>query len=77
MNFEDEGQGRKLNNVRNQIKWSMECSSMVSVAAFGLGDPGSNPGWFAVSNSNRKLSFHKKYKHVVLSFKDCLQQSNL
>ena len=41
-------------------KWialSMECSSMVSVAAFGPRDPGSNPGWFAVSNSNLKLSF--------------------
>ena len=32
---------------------------MVSIAAFGLGDPGSNPGWFSVSNSNQKLSFHK------------------
>ena len=30
---------------RNQL---MECSSIVSVAAFGLGDPDSNPGWFAV-----------------------------
>ena len=26
---------------------SMLCSSMVSVAAFGPGDPGSNHGWFA------------------------------
>ena len=33
-------------------KKSMECSSMVSIAAFGPGDPGSNPGRFAVLNSN-------------------------
>ena len=26
--------------------WSMEYSSMVSFAAFGPGDPGSNPGCF-------------------------------
>ena len=32
---------------------------MVSVAAFGPGDPGSNPGWFAVSNLNKKMSFHE------------------
>ena len=38
-------------------KW-MECSSMASIAPFGPGDPGSNPGWFAVLNSNKKLSFH-------------------
>ena len=31
---------------------SMECSSIVSIAAFGPGDLGSNPGWFTVSNSN-------------------------
>ena len=30
---------------------------MVSVAAFGLEDPGSNPGWFAVTNLNQKLTF--------------------
>ena len=35
----------------------MECSSMASIAAFGPGDPGSDPGWFAVSNSNQKLGF--------------------
>ena len=29
---------------------------MVSIASFGLGDPGLNPGWFAVSNSSKKLS---------------------
>ena len=29
---------------------------MVSAAAFGPRDPGSNPGWLAVSNSNEKLS---------------------
>ena len=27
---------------------SMECSSMVSIAAFSSGDSGSNPNWFAV-----------------------------
>ena len=32
---------------------------MVNIAAFGAGDPGPNPGWFAVSNSNRKLSFYE------------------
>ena len=31
----------------------MKCHS---TAAFGARDPDSNPGWFAVSNSNRKLS---------------------
>ena len=36
---------------------SMECSSIVSIAPFGPGDPGSNPGWFAVSSSDQKLSF--------------------
>ena len=30
---------------------------MVSVAAFGPGDPGSNWGWFAVSNSNSNRVF--------------------
>ena len=29
---------------------------MVSVATFGPGYSGSNPGWFAVLNSNKKLS---------------------
>ena len=28
---------------------------MVSTAAFGPGDPSSNPGWFAVLNSNKNL----------------------
>ena len=32
-------------------------SSMVSIAAFGPCDRGSNPSWFALSNSNQKLSF--------------------
>ena len=40
-------------------KKSMECSSMVSIAAFGPRHSGSNPSWFAVSNSNKKLSFHE------------------
>ena len=31
---------------------SMECSSIVSGAAFGLGDQGTNHGWFAVLNLN-------------------------
>ena len=35
---------------------SMECSSMVSIAAVGHEDLGSNLGWVAVSNSNKKLS---------------------
>ena len=30
----------------------MECGSMVSVATLGPGDPGSDPGWVSVSNSN-------------------------
>ena len=36
----------------------MECNLMASIAAFGPGGLVSNPGWFAVSNSNWKLSFH-------------------
>ena len=39
---------------------------MVSIAAFGPGDPGTNPSWLAVSNSNQKLSSHKKYERVIL-----------
>ena len=31
----------------------------VNEAAFGPGDLGSNPHWFAVSNLNQKLYFHK------------------
>ena len=31
--------------------WSIECSLIVSIAPFGPTDLGSNPGWFAVSNS--------------------------
>ena len=34
-----------LSTKDNKI-WSMECSSMISVAAFGPRDSGSNPGWF-------------------------------
>ena len=30
---------------------------MVSVAAYGLGNAGSNPGWLAVLFSNKILSF--------------------
>ena len=33
------------------------CSSMVSIAIFGLRDPGSNPSWLNVSNSDQKLKF--------------------
>ena len=47
-------------------KTEMECSSMVNIAAFGPRDHGSNPGWFTVSNSNKKLSLFEKYKGVVL-----------
>ena len=44
--------------IQSDFNSSMEeCSSMVSIAAFGPGDPGSHPGWFAVSNSSP--SFHK------------------
>ena len=46
----------KTSSIANFYKenyiMSMELSSMFSVAAFGHGDPGLNPGWFAVSNSN-------------------------
>ena len=41
---------------------SMKSSSMISVAAFGSGDPGSNPDWEAVSNSNQKFNV----MHVIL-----------
>ena len=34
------------------LLWSIECSSMVKESAFSPGDLGSNPGWFAVLNSN-------------------------
>ena len=37
------------------------------VAAFCPGDPGSNPGWFAVSNSNQKLSFTKNTSVWIVS----------
>ena len=30
---------------------------MVSKAPFGPGDPGSNPGWFAVSKFKSKIEF--------------------
>ena len=43
---------KKAVTSKEQKGLSMECSSMVSIAAFNLGDPGSNPGWFAVSNLN-------------------------
>ena len=39
------------------LSWSV--CSMVSIATFGPGDLGSNPSWFAVSNSNQKLSLVK------------------
>ena len=42
-----------------KTKLSVECNSMVSIAAFNPGDPGSNPGLFAVLNSNQKLTFKK------------------
>ena len=45
---------------------SMECSSVVSIATFGPEDTGSNPSWFAVSNSNSKLRFLEYYKPVAL-----------
>ena len=39
------------------IDESMECRSMVSIAAFGPRVLRSNTGWFAVMNSNQKFSF--------------------
>ena len=39
------------------LKLSMECSLMVNAAALCPGDPGSNPGWFAVLNTNQNLFF--------------------
>ena len=53
-------------HIREDSSKSMESSSMFRVSAFGPGDLGSNPGWFAVSNSNWKLSFQEYYQHVVL-----------
>ena len=44
--------------------WSFDLISdffiniQLQFAAFGPGDPGSNPGWFAVLNSNKNMSFH-------------------
>ena len=35
---------------------------MVSIATFGPRDPGSNPGWFAVSNSKLKIEFSRIIK---------------
>ena len=39
---------------------SMDCSSMASIATYNPGDPGLSPTWFAISNSNRKLSVKNK-----------------
>ena len=49
--------------VWNNLSWnannySMACSSMVSMAAFGPRDQSSNPSWFAVSNLNKKLNYY-------------------
>ena len=38
---------------------------MVSTATFGPVDRGSNPDWFAVSNSNQKLSFDEIYLRSI------------
>ena len=42
---------------------------MVGEAAFGPGDPGSNLGWFTVSNSNSNqkinLLIHQLYKPMI------------
>ena len=38
--------------MKSKQSFAMECISMVIKAAFGPRDPGSNPGWFAISNSN-------------------------
>ena len=37
---------------------SLVCITIVSIVAFGPQDPGSNPDWFTVSDSNQKLSFY-------------------
>ena len=50
----------QLNNFLASIHClfkSLECSSMVSLAAFSPGDQGSNPSWFSVSNLNQKIEF--------------------
>ena len=39
---------------------------MVSIAAFGPGDPGSNPGWFARSNLKNRVIF----KQIIQAY-DC------
>ena len=39
---------------------------MVSIAAFGPRDPGSNPGWFAVSEILRMEEDHLNIKIVQL-----------
>ena len=44
---------------QTNCSWSMERSSQVSIATFGPRIPGSNPSWFAISNSNQKLSIYK------------------
>ena len=54
---------KERTELRKKLFESMECSSMVSVAAFGPGDSGTQ---FAVSNSNRKIEFHVYCKLVVL-----------
>ena len=44
----------------------MECSSMVSIVAFGPGDPGSIPAWFAVSLlDGDKKPLKEKWCHCV------------
>ena len=43
--------GRGQKKISNK-KYKIECSSMVSKATLGPQDPGSNPGWFAISNTN-------------------------
>ena len=35
----------------------MECSSRDDITAFGPGDAGSNPDWFAILNSNQNWVF--------------------
>ena len=44
----------------------MECSLIVSIAAFGPGDPGSNPGWFAVSTSKKLSVTNSKYHNPAM-----------
>ena len=63
---QDKENHKKYQTQTNQ-SMSMECSSMVSVANFNQGFPGSNPGWLTVSNPNKKLSVMKNKSNLYSS----------